>query len=370
MERDNLFGNGAIAALVLVIAIAFYWAKNSWGPSSAYVKLPESESYEMGKAQSTGTNEYDLSGRKIVQTVNDPNAAVVALAPANAVSAAVPAAAVSNAVAGKNPAHSASQAAADGKKRIEEIKRRARMNINVVDSSTEKMRGFENTKANTQNPQQANVGYAQPNLPAAAANTGESEPEEKPKMTAAQWRAVLFADPSANSVRNFASAYEKGEIKAGEFYQISESLFKDTAPDRQTAGLLAFSLDTSVKSFTTLASHHQAAETSDEMKTRIYSVLRTYGDAGKLPVLSRIFYLNDTASLTLATRILEQTLAVQKRTAVQDNRAGRGPVSLAIPPSSFQAFLAPLNRLLTNQEAGLSGQAQALIDAIKSLSNA
>jgi len=363
MERDSVFGNGAIAALVIVIAMAFYWTKNSWGPSSTYVKLPESESYEMGKAQSTGINEYDLSGRKIVQTVNDPNAAVAAVTPANTVSGAMPAAAISNAVAGKAPAHSASQAAADAK-------RRAQMNVTVVDSSTEKMRGFEDTDANLQKTQQLMINYAQPIVPAAAANTGDGDPEEKPKLSAAQWRAVLFADPSANSVQNFVSAYEKGDVKAGEFYQISESLFKDSAPDRQTAGLLAFSLDTSVKSFTTLATHHQASETLDEMKTRIYSVLRTYGDAGKLSVLSRIFYLNDTAALTLASRILEQTLAAQKPTAVADNRAGRGPVSLAIPPSSFQAFLAPLNRLLTNQEAGLAGQAQALIDTIKSLSNA
>jgi hypothetical protein len=366
MERDSIFGNGAVAALVLVIAMAFYWTKNSWGPADGTVKMPESESYEMGRPDSFATNEYDISGRKLVRTVNDPNQnlAKQVLGAPNA----VPAVAVSNAVAGAQPAKSASQAAADAKKLADAQKKKAQVAINVVDSNREKMRGFADTQNTKQTPNP--YVYAQVRPPVAPPTSPGDNPE-KDKLTAAQWRAILFADPSSNNVKNFVAAFQGGEISGNEFYQIADNLLADAAEDRQDAGLRAYASDYSVRSFTVLAKIYQASSSSEEQKTKIYSSLRAYGEPSRLSLLSRIFYLNDAPALTLAAQVLGQTLAAQTpSTNVQDGRQGRGPVSLAIPVSRFQAFLTPLNRLLSNQEAGLASQAQALIDQIKSLSNA
>ncbi|MGZ5279462.1 MAG: hypothetical protein ACXWC9_05945, partial [Pseudobdellovibrionaceae bacterium] len=150
------------------------------------------------------------------------------------------------------------------------------------------------------------------------------------------------------------------------FYQISEELMIDAAADRQKLGFELLKATPSVKSFTVLLNHYQE-KTPEPLRSQIYATLKTYGEASRLSILSKLLYSSDARVVQTAQVILAQALASMQPNQQNSGRDARSPGSTPVAVAQFNSFVPALRRLITSNDAAVSQQAQTLLDSILAL---
>ena len=365
MDRD-LLKHAPFFAIVAVISFSIYYMKHSWQTELVLGPKVETQSYRMPRAVAP-ENEYDISGRKIVRNTIYPNGN-----PANApVPPAAPAAGANKAPAPRSQPAAVAAKKTDPKKSGTQAAKKFEMGVRVVGNSDKKMSGLSaDANAGNSPASQPISAVAQVQQPAPAA-TDQQTPDE-PKMTASQWRSLLFSAPTAANGANFIKAFQNGEISGDDFYQISDDLMVDSAADRQKMGLAIFRQQYSVKAFSHLTARYHDSGTPDSLKTLIYPILKSYGDPSHFNVLSAALDSTDLTVVDMATKVLSLTVASQQQATSLQPRDTRTPGSstVVIKGTQFQTFVPALKRLVAGKDKDVAAQAQTLLDSIQALMKA
>lgn len=326
-QTENRYWPAVFA--IVMIGFSFWWLNKCW-KTDAPVN-PEDISYEMPRPKNLGP-EYDISGRRIVHNLTEVQRQAQAAA-----------AVAKGGVVPKTPPQDikAKQAAADAKKKeaakkaAQNANRKAQMGVRIVGRGEDgRLSAIPMLDSKGNSPAQG--GYQSYNTNEIA---NPSPGQDEPKRTASQWRAVLFAAPTAVNGMEFYKAYRTGEIVAHDFYEITDELLSDSGPDRQQRALSLLGMDVSVNSFTILVSH---AARAPELKLRIDNILKTYGELPRFPILSRLLFSGNSAVVAKATELLNATVAAQQL-IIQGRQS---PGAAAIPAKNFQTFVLSLQRLI------------------------
>lgn len=355
MEKGFL-RNWPILMIAAVMGLSFY-AMSLVLRTPEIKDNPENLSYEMIRPKAADV-EYDLSARIVVKDIKDFKR--TNSAPAGK--------AESQTVAKKGEAKKPDPKKKDEKnKKAQTNKKKPELTVQIQSDSAAKMKGFDSNNAS--NERQA-PAYSLP-IDAAVAGAGADVPgtetDDKVKLSAAQWRTLLFAQPTAKNGNDFVTAYKDGDVDVNSFYKIAEELLTDSAADRQKLALYVLKQDATLRTFTLLVSHYRE-NTPEALRTQIYEVLKTYGTVGNFPALSRALNSSDMRVVEIAVQILTQTVASQNSQQTQSGRGEiRGPGSMPIPPEQFKIFLPILQKLVSSQNSQIAQLAQALLDSIQTL---
>lgn len=342
----DFFGRHMIViGFCALTAYSAYLYKHMWGSETA-ARNTQSADYEMPRPKAY-YGEFDLSGRRVQRQVIRPDAE-------NKKAAAVLAKQDGPKLSKIEDAKKAKDKDKDKKKKQAAKKKKSDVRVAVVDGA-EGM-GISRDSILSQN-QNYQTGYV---APAKVATKTETEKTDEAKMSASQWKSLLFAQPTSKNTTEFIAAFKKGHVDATSFYEITQDLLKDTAPDRQKAGLFILKTESSVKGFEILVSEHE--QQNDPLKTEILAVIKTYASAAKLPVLSRVLYHSDPVIVKAATEVL--TIAVQ---AQQNQGQGGNNGTPRVNPAAFNVFVPALRRLTTQDDSALATIAQQLLNSIQQM---
>ncbi|MEZ0391275.1 MAG: hypothetical protein ACAH59_03605 [Pseudobdellovibrionaceae bacterium] len=380
--KQRILNNWPILMVATVMGFSFY-AMSFALRTSEVPKVADDLSYEMPRPQTEGV-EYDLSGRIVVRDIRSIEKKKKSRASGEMTGEAV------------KTKEDPKKAQAEAKKKEEEEKKKTAEAKKKKEEAAKKAKAEQKKKADQIAAQQKATAEAaekerlaqlktthssdlheapavqQAPAPVAALDTSPtSNPaaaaNETPKLSVAQWRALLFGQATVKNANEFLVAYKRGEIDANSFYQISEELLQDAVADRQKMALYILKQDPSVRTFTLLVANYQE-KTPEPLKTQVYEVIKSYGEATHFPVLSKVLFSTDSRVLQMATQLLTQTVAKQNQQPQNvSGRDLRGPGSAPIPSNQFQALLPALRRLVTSENSQIAQQAQALIESIESL---
>lgn len=354
-----------VMLIISVMGLSFYALGLAMRASSAPTPATPI-SYEMPRPRSAEMA-YDLSRRQVVRNIRSLPESPSPVAANGAGTVQTPqgdaAKKAEDAKKKKAQAAAAAKKKADAAKKAALEKRKARLQVILMEQEKSRMKGFEKSKTDTE--PVAAAGQLAGGIPAEIVDSNE---EDNLKLSVAQWRARLFGQPTAKNGIDFVSAFLKGEIDEKSFYQITEELLVDSVQHRQQLALSILQQVPSVKTFTLLTAHYQD-KTPEVLKKGIYDVIKTYGEASRFSVLARLLESKDKRVAQLASQLLEKALTAQNQTGqgTTTGRDQRGPGSAPIPAAQFQTFVPVLQRLSSSGDGSLAQQAQSLLTQIQAL---
>lgn len=345
----DFFGRHIIAiGFCAIAAYSAYLYNQVWGSESA-ARNTQSFNYEMPRPKAY-YGEFDLSGRRInrqvirKETENKAAAAVLAKQQEAAKVAA-------KQVAAKK----ATDKDKDKKKKLADAKKKkSQVRVAMVDGAEGMGFKGESIHSNHQNYQ---TSYT---APAANAKSEGNTKNEEAKISAAQWKALLFAKPTQKNASEFVTAFKKGQVESKDYYGITVELLKDSEADRQKVALFILKADSSVKGFEILVTQHELQ--GEPLKSEIGTIIQTYATASKLAVLSRALYHSDPVIVKAATDVLEIAVAAQ-----QNQGQSEGAPESSVNPAAFNVFVPALRRLATQEDPTLAALAQQLLNSIQAM---
>jgi hypothetical protein len=322
-------------------------------------------SYEMPRARDE-VLPYSLNGRRVVR-ISPPSAA-------SPISNAKAPITTGNSVAAKGNVPAAKKT--DAKKaaaKTAQQKKKPVVTVTVIGANQSHLKPFDNSGNSGDDNQAPMSGFTPP--PAGKTNpVSVQQDDDKVKMSTAQWRSVLFNQPTAKNGASFLAAFQGGDVDEPSYYQISEELFVDSAADRQKLGFELLKSTPSVKSYTILLSHYQE-KTPEPMRTQISTTLKSYGEASHFAILTKLLYSTDahvvqSAQSLLATAIVshnqhQPTNGNNGQSSNNNGRDVRSPGSAVnATAAQFNAFVPALRRLVTSNDPAVAQQAQSLLESI------
>lgn len=191
-------------------------------------------------------------------------------------------------------------------------------------------------------------------------NSPQNEVKNQNEMAAGQWRSLLLASPTEENLAKLLTAYSKKELESSELLEIVNDLLSDKRTDVQNLGIIALHVNYSVQAFSLATQHYEQID--ETLKSKMDSYLKNYSSSGRLDVLASALTSHDSATVTLATRVLVQgykeAKAGGKTGTATDPRLVRvsGPFGVV---SSYNQFIPILKRLsaATDQEVASAASA-------------
>jgi hypothetical protein len=352
MDSDNQ-NQYLFFGLVGLIVVSCWQLNRSWNSGEAQQARPQAleVSYDMPRPQAY-SKPLDLSGREVKRTIEMPktnrevNTAAIAISP--------------NKV-GMPMAQNLTKKTSPNKKKVAEKKQQLlqRRKLVIVSNTAAKKR----EKGLSRPPEsQAQVQQA-PFTPQVAEQAPEVETvPEKGKISAAQWKAFLFREPTSKNVNDFVTAFRRGDLNSDDFYKIVRDLLSNQDQELQSAALIVLTSDNSPQGFEMLVTLQ--GNVTEQTRSAMASLVEAYAQTTRFSALSRSLLSPIPEVAIEATRLLD--LALSNAIEEENPRELRGLASGATP-RSFQVFIPALQRLIATPESPLSGQAQALLEQIQSL---
>lgn len=246
------------------------------------------------------------------------------------------------------------------------IKIKATVSVNVQEGADRYSQKLSETDSDVKS--EGPVAY----IPAESVSVVTPSPmiEEEDKLSAQQWRALIFSQPTSANQSKFLAAYRAKDIDESSFYQIVHELLIDTAADRQKAGLELYKATPSVKTYTALLAQYQQT-TTESLRAQVGEVLKSYSDVSKFSVLNQLLYSSDARVVSSAETLLSQAIAKfqAQQSASNLGRDTRSPGSTTTVQSAavLKNFLPGLKRLMTSNNSTISQQAQSIVESINAL---
>jgi hypothetical protein len=350
--------NATIVLVAGVLLASGYAVKKIMQTSATPRQEIQELSYEMPRARDEAPG-YSLAGRRVIRTLHTAGGSKAAPAQAILPAAMKPVDPKKAAANAKKP---------DPKKTAKATppRRKPKVTVGVTEANKTRMSGFKVT-ANASNPEQTMSGFSNTERTANPVAAAPAE-EEKAKLSIGQWRSLLFSQPTAKHGSEFLAAYQEKEVDETGFYQVAEELMIDNAADRHKLGIELIKATPSVKAFTTLLKHH-TEKAPGALRAEIESILKSYGETSKFPILVKLLYSSELRVVQTAQALLTQTLASMQNNGNQGQQDGRDARSPAtpVPAAQLNSFVPALKRLLTSNDVTVAQQAQTLLDSILAL---
>lgn len=196
--------------------------------------------------------------------------------------------------------------------------------------------------------------------------------EEKVKMTEAQWKELLYSQPTQTNAQLYLKAWQAGEVQAASYYQLSGSLLKDENGQRQQLGLYLLKQAVTAESFQILVQNYRES-TPEALRAQIYSAMKSYSQPAYFAELNKVLIGKDKTSTQFALQILH--LALNKTgnsgnvISAQDNQSARSTRSATITqsPALLKTFVPNLQKLASSDDVAVAQTADGLLQEIQSL---
>ncbi len=381
--ETNLNRNEKLIALlalgaILIFASIFIHISYRTGPSVSQIDTRSQINYQMARPDE-GYSEYSLNGREVELSyagLTKKEIAPLAQKNKSAKASVPPKADLKKTEAAKKQALAQTQAQARAAQaRAAQSAAQARQRAFAESQAKRAQLEEAQRKSNDVAADKAEApradGPAAAVQPAQSKNPAETAQTEakKKKKTFAEWRALIFAQPTQETVNSFVAAYRKGEVTSPEFQALAQDLIDQNDDKLKGLGLYALRSTPSLASFSQMV--HVEAEVGATYKTYIQQAYLSYLQPQNVGYLNQALMTKDKTLILKSLNLLGVNLQKVTKgdfTAFADPRNGResGTATPSVTMSTFSGLIPALNTLGASQDQELAPLAQQIISYIQS----
>ncbi|MBC7421704.1 MAG: hypothetical protein H7328_13325 [Bdellovibrio sp.] len=200
----------------------------------------------------------------------------------------------------------------------------------------------------------------------------EAEDKDKDKKTFAQWRALIFAIPTRETLAPFIEAYRKGTVTATEYQAMAQDLLDQPNEKYKGLGLYALRAQPSLQSLTQLI-HLPNQGLSTALQTYANEGVLAYLQAQNISVLNQALQTKNKVLITKILTVLNANLPKINQgdySTVVDSRNRRDSETGSLTVASFKSLVPALSALLTagdTEVAALAQQTSGLIQSTNTI---
>ena len=205
------------------------------------------------------------------------------------------------------------------------------------------------------------------------ANNGNPDKDEEAnpdKLTAAEWKSLILAQPTEANVQKMIKAVNTGGIEVDTYLEISEALIKDNSQDKRRMGVWALTSIYRHEAFTSAA--HLAAETDATTKKLLIDYMYNYNRAQTLGIFDHVLKASDTVAAAAAAEAISkaiqniQSASNQNGSQRNGSRNSSGSVQ-QLTMSSYKRLIPTLQFVVAKNLNNLSQWAQTLISQLQTI---
>lgn len=272
---------------------------------------------------------------------------------------------------GKKPTNSAAQAAEKARAQINEQRRKA-FQARVIEQAeryreTLRLKAEEQAYTDLEN----ELGWRTQELKNANQNSPEKEDKANPeKMTSAEWKSLILAQPTEANVQKMIKAVGTGDIEVDTYLEITETLIKDNSQEKRRMGVWALTSIYRQEAFTTAA--HLAAETDTATKKLLTDYMYNYNRSQTLGIFDQVLKSSDTIAAAAAAESISKAIQNlqssngQSTTGRSGSRSTSGTVQ-QLTMSSYKRLIPTLQFVASKNLNNLSQWAQTLISQLQTI---
>ncbi len=361
--------NEKLIALIAFIAIIVFFVTflmiNRTGSAGSQIEIRSGINYQMARPQSS-YSEYSLSGRDIDQVYEALQKSTqqkkhIQTKPASAVTSSK-----KTDVKAKSEAQlkSTQQALQIQQQKTEALqKQTAQKSKQLKEASTKNESDGSHSEASNQIqnvPARENVN-----------NNNEVKADEtttKKKKTFAEWRALLFSQPTHETLNLLIEAHKKNEVTAAEYQALAQDLLDQNDDKLKGLGLYALRSNPSLASFSQLV--HIESELPATYKTYVEQAYISYLMPQNMGYLNQALQTKDKTLILKSLNLLGFNLhkIAQGDTAAFIDPRNRRDVNAAsqVSVGQFKSLLPALTALSASPDQDLSPLAQQIVSYIQS----
>jgi hypothetical protein len=286
-----------IAVLAIVATAGLLKVFGSFGSGPGI--FSQEVSYAMPRPKNDIVGEFGLNGREIDRRYVNP----FEKKKAEAKAAAAAEAAKANQTVKKAPVAKAAAKKADAKKAPE-------VKVDVVDRDPSKKHSGESYGGT----ESKLIGVTGGPLAA----EGADKKKEEEKLSPAQWRALMSAQPTRENMDKLVQALASNKVDANTFYSIIEEMLMSQKTDDQALALYGVQRTNNVRSFAVVALHISTLQ--GETQTAANTFLRSYSAPSKHGILIQALQSDDITVAMEAAEVVQYGLQVAQNGGSTDPR--------------------------------------------------
>lgn len=274
----------------------------------------------------------------------------------------------------------AAKAKVDAKKKEEEKKKQAQAKLKQAKAAQalalnqsrqeEIKKLIENKNKTSANDLKQNSYTAPLAQPFSEAPAQDEEGKSKPKKSYAEWRSLIFSNPTNESIGLFVTAFRKGEVTSTELQAMAQDLLDQSDNTLKGLGLAILRSAPSLQSLSQLV--HEQANLPAAYQSYVESALVSYFLPQNISYLRSALQTRDQLLLSKVLNLLQLNLdKISRNDLSMFNERGRGSVSeINVTIQNFVILVPALTTLSsTNDETGLAGTAQQVLTLIQTYNN-
>ncbi len=227
--------------------------------------------------------------------------------------------------------------------------------ISVVESKNDS-NNFVNNYSGNYNQQQATPAPAEPD-----------QKDAKNKKSFAQWRAIIFATPTRETLALFIEAYRKGELTSTEFQAMAQDLIEQSDEKYKGLGILALRAKPSLQSLSQLT-HLSVTGLSAAMQNYLSEGIAAYMQDANISVVNQALQTKDKVLISKILTLLNASLPKISQgdySSLVDSRNRRDTAS-TMTIASFKVLLPSLTALVSTGDSELASLARVSASYIQS----
>ena len=154
---------------------------------------------------------------------------------------------------------------------------------------------YSSKSSSNNNANRTNYSNSQPDTVGRTA--AKTEEIIKSKKTYAQWRTLIFATPTRESIASFIDSYRKGEVTLTEYQLMAQELLLQTGEKYQGLGIYVLRSQPSLQSLSQLT-HLSKADLSVPIQTYLNEAVAAYMQESNISVLNQALQTSDKILIT------------------------------------------------------------------------
>ncbi len=208
---------------------------------------------------------------------------------------------------------------------------------------------------------------------AKANNQGNPEKdlkEETDKMTAAEWKSLILAQPTVANTQKMIKAISSGDIDVETYLEISETLIKDNSQEKRKMGIWALTSIYRQEAFVVAA--HLATETDTATQKTLTDYMYNYNRAQTLGVFDQILKSQDAVAAAAAAQSISKAIQSIQASSGQDTNQRNGSRNSGgtvqqLTMGSYKRLIPTLQYVVSKNLNNLSQWAQTLISQLQTI---
>lgn len=203
-------------------------------------------------------------------------------------------------------------------------------------------------------------------------NVAQADNDKKSddKKSFAEWRAQLFANPTAENLAQFVAAFRKNEVTADEYQAMAQDLISQRDLRYKALGLAALRSAPSLASLSQLV--HLDTSTLGSYASYVGESINAYLQSQNLPYLNQALQTQDKVLVVKSLNLLNDNLEKLNSgdtSVIVDPRNRRDGTVAVFSMQDYSILIPNLMRLAGSQDQELARMAQNASSLIQSYNN-